>query len=91
MNNIKKFKIKLQLKDCDYNIAKLAIDYMFSRNKLNELKDELAKIIDEFMAYPSFDTALKVIECNPDFYIFFIESKPDGFFVRNLDSIKNGK
>lgn len=87
MNFFKELKFKFELKKCDYNVARLAINYQFPDHALT---NELADIVNDFLENPCFDTAIKVIESNPEFLVYFIESKPDGFFVRNLESIKAG-
>lgn len=82
MKFIDKLKIKAQLKDCDYVVAKLAMIQKFSGAIIN---DELTKILDEFMANPCFENAVKLIDYDPDFIDFFNECKPNGYFTRNIN------
>lgn len=82
MKFLDKLRIKSQLKDCDYIVAKLAMIQKFSGAVMN---DELTKLLDEYMANPCFDNAIKLIEYDNSFYIIFIESKPNGFYTRNIN------
>ena len=75
-------KIKSQLKDCDYIVAKLAMIQKFSGAVMN---DELTKLLDEYMANPCFAAAIKLIEYDNSFYIIFYESRPNGFYARNIN------
>lgn len=79
MNPIKKLKLKAQLRNCDYALAGTVIKQQYYDTTKNI---EINRLIDQFMANPGFETALKLIEFNDMMVFYFTESCEGGLYVR---------
>lgn len=79
MNPLKKLKLKSQLRNCDYVLAGTVIKQQYYDESKSTV---INRLIDEFMANPGFDTALKLIEYNEMMVFYFTESCAGGLYVR---------
>lgn len=79
MNPFKRLKLKSQLRNCDYVLAGTVIKQQYYDSTKSTVINGL---IDEFMANPNFDNALKLIEYNEMLTFYFTESCAGGLYVR---------
>lgn len=79
MNPFKKLKLKSQLRNCDYVLAGTVIKQQYYDSAKSTV---INRLIDEFMADPNFDNALKLIEYNEMLTFYFTESCAGGLYVR---------
>ncbi len=87
MNPLKKLKLKSQLRNCDYLLAGNVIKQQYyDANKSTVIN----RLIDEFMADPGFENALKLIEYNEMMVFYFTESCAGGLYIRKQDPHKTG-
>jgi hypothetical protein len=79
VNPIKKVRLKALLRNCDYAIAgKVIKQQYYDSNKGTEIN----RLIDQFMANPGFEEALKLIDYNDMMVFYFTESCKDGLYLR---------
>jgi len=79
VNPLRKLKLKSQLRNCDYALAGAVIKQQYyDANKSTVIN----QLIDDFMADPGFDTALKLIGYNDMMVFYFTESCAGGLYVR---------
>jgi hypothetical protein len=87
VNPLKKLKLKSQLRNCDYLLAGNVIKQQYyDANKSTVIN----RLIDDFMAEPGFDSALKLIEYNDMMVFYFTESCAGGLYIRKQDPYKTG-
>lgn len=79
MNLIRKLKLKAMLRNCDYVLAGTVIKQQYYDESKNT---EINRLIDQFMANPGFEEALKLIEYNEMMVFYFTESCEGGLYVR---------
>lgn len=79
VNPLKKLKLKSQLRNCDYVLAGTVIKQQYYDPTKSTV---INRLIDEFMANPNFDNALKLIEYNEMLTFYFTESCAGGLYVR---------
>jgi hypothetical protein len=79
VNPLKRLKLKSQLRNCDYVLAGTVIKQQYYDPAKNTVINGL---IDEFMANPNFENALKLIEYNEMLTFYFTESCAGGLYVR---------
>lgn len=79
MNPFKRLKLKSQLRNCDYVLAGTVIKQQYYDSAKSTVINGL---IDDFMANPNFDNALKLIEYNEMLTFYFTESCAGGLYVR---------
>ncbi len=87
MNPLKKLKLKSQLRNCDYLLAGNVIKQQYYDSNKSTV---INRLIDEFMADPGFDNALKLIEYNDMMVFYFTESCDGGLYIRKQDPYKTG-
>ena len=87
MNPLKKLKLKSQLRNCDYMLAGTVIKQQYYDSTKSTV---INRMIDDFMADPGFENALKLIEYNDMMVFYFTESCEGGLYVRKTtqDSVK---
>lgn len=88
MNPLKKLKLKSQLRNCDYILAGTVIKQQYYDAKKPTV---INRLIDEFIADPGFDTALKLIEYNDMMVFYFTESCAGGLYVRKTAALEHNK
>jgi hypothetical protein len=71
-----KRKVRKQLQNCNYEMAKTVIIRKFSGGVIPK---ELVDLLDAFISNPCFDTAVKLIEYDSKFLVFFELSRCEGF------------
>lgn len=84
MNPLKRIKLKSMLRNCDYILAGTVIKqqyYDYHR------RVEINHLIDQFMAEPGFEHALKLIEFNDMMVFYFTESCKGGLYVRKTEQL----
>lgn len=82
MNIFARMRLKSMLRNCDYVLAGTVLKQQY----YDENKDtELNRLIDEFMANPGFDNAVKLIEYNEMLVFYFTESCHGGLYVRKAE------
>ena len=82
MNIFARMKLKSMLRNCDYVLAGTVLKQQY----YDENKDtELNRLIDEFMANPGFENAVKLIEYNEMLVFYFTESCHGGLYVRKAE------
>jgi len=79
VNPLKRLKLKSQLRNCDYVLAGTVIKQQYYDPTKPTVINSL---IDEFMANPNFENALKLIEYNEMLTFYFTESCAGGLYVR---------
>jgi len=79
VNPLKRLKLKSQLRNCDYVLAGTVIKQQYYDPTKPTVINNL---IDEFMANPGFENALKLIEYNEMLTFYFTESCAGGLYVR---------
>lgn len=79
MSPFKRLKLKAMLRNCDYILAGTVIKQQYYDANKNT---EVNRLIDQFMANPGFDEALKLIAYNDFMVFYFTESCTDGLYVR---------
>lgn len=83
VNPLRRLKLKSQLRNCDYVLAGTVIKQQYYDPAKSTVINGL---IDEFMANPNFENALKLIEYNEMLTFYFTESCAGGLYVRKQDS-----
>lgn len=79
VNPIKKVRLRALLRNCDYAIAGKVIKQQYYDSNKNT---EINRMIDQFMANPGFEEALKLIDYNDMMVFYFTESCKDGLYLR---------
>lgn len=89
MNIIKKMQLKTKMRNCDYVLAGTVIKQQYYDEHKSTV---INRLIDEYMANPCFDEALKLIEYNDMMVFYFTESCGEGLYVRqNAQEQKAGE
>jgi hypothetical protein len=81
VNFFEKRKLKSMLMVCNYSLAGEIIHSKFS-SKTGQ--NAITELIQEYLANPGFEMAVKLIEYEPQLMIYFVECNPEGFYSRQL-------
>lgn len=79
MNFVARRRMKNMLEDCDYQLACEIIKQKFGSQ---DAQYESSQGIEDYISNPCFKTAVKLIETDPLFTYYFVESKPGGLYTR---------
>jgi len=71
-----KIKLRKQLKGCNYEMSKAMLIQKFSKAVI---PNELARLLDKFVANPSLNTAVDLIEFDTNLLAFFELAREGGF------------
>ena len=71
-----KWRLRNQLKSCNYEMAKALLIRKFSKGVI---PNELAHLLDDFVANPGFETAVELIKFDSTFLAFFELARGGGF------------
>lgn len=76
-------KLRIMLEECDYQLASDIIREKFGNQ---EEPFESSSCVRDYVSNPCFKTAAQLVETDPLFTYYFIESKPGGLYARKKQS-----
>lgn len=87
VNFLARRRMKTMLEDCDYKLASNVIAKKFGAN---EDSLDSSNRLQDFILNPCLKTAIKLIDSDPLFTYYFLESKPGGHYFR-MHSVRLGQ